>query len=270
MNSINIGWDDLVFDYRHKDYGAYILRCNYPFNATMAALIVLVLFVSGMVGLRLYYAKGTMVSGTNITKIGYIDYVDLKAPPPIEKIELPKPAVVKYAAPKITQEEVKNDEMMPTIDQAAAALEPSSDVGSGFPGGINALMKWLSENIRYPALALRLGIEGKVVVEFTVDENGKISEAIVRESLHRSCDEEAIRLINSMPDWIPASKKGRKISRKYILPIHFILQKKGRMGGDQDVCNDTLSIARAARTHTSCKRARSLDRNPFGVSSEST
>jgi protein TonB len=225
MNKLTSSWDDLVFEYRHRDYGAYILRYNYPFNVTMAALIVLALFVSGMVGLKLFGAKGTGVSGTKITKIDYIDYVDLKAAPPIQKIELPKPAVAKYVAPKVIQEEVRDDEMMPTIEEVAAELEPVKDViiSPEFPGGTDALMKWLNENLRYPAIASLIGIEGKVVVEFTVDENGKISEVTVTESLHKVCDREAIRLVNAMPDWIPGSRNGGRITQKYILPIRFIL-----------------------------------------------
>jgi periplasmic protein TonB len=73
-------------------------------------------------------------------------------------------------------------------------------------------------------MAVRMGIEGKVVVAFMVDENGKISDATIIESLHKLCDQEAIRLVKSMPAWTPGEKNGVKTTQKYTLPIHFVLQ----------------------------------------------
>jgi TonB family protein len=93
-----------------------------------------------------------------------------------------------------------------------------------FPGGDKVLAKWLDSHLNYPVMAQRMGIAGKVVVEFTVDENGKVSNAIIRESLHKLCDEEAIRLVKSMPLWKPGEKNGVKITQSYILPICFVLQ----------------------------------------------
>jgi protein TonB len=188
-----------------------------------------------------------------------IDYTELKAAPPIEKIDLPKPAAAKYVAPKVVEEEVKEDEMLPTISEASAAVdepileevptqeeeveevivvapppepepepepEPIPDVikDPEFPGGNEALKKWLSKNLNYPAMASRMGIEGKVVVQFTVDEQGKISDATVIEPLHKLCDNEALRLVKSMPAWVPGEKNGVKTRQVYKLPIRFILQ----------------------------------------------
>jgi protein TonB len=68
-----------------------------------------------------------------------------------------------------------------------------------------------------------MGVEGRVVVEFFVDENGKICDPTIKESLHRLCDNEAMRLVSSMPDWIPGEKNGIKNRQKYTLPVPFVL-----------------------------------------------
>lgn len=68
-----------------------------------------------------------------------------------------------------------------------------------------------------------MGIQGIVIVEFTVDIKGHISEASVVQSLHRACDTEALRLVNSMPAWTPGEANGEKISGKRKLTIPFIL-----------------------------------------------
>jgi len=255
MDKLYDNWNDLVFEYRHKEYGAYALRRSYPFYLTVSTLIVLVLFVGGMVGPRMFGEKQVAESSAIVKKV---QYVDLKEAPPIDRIDLPKPAVAKYVAPKVTQEDVKPEEAVPTVDQAVAANvetiietpkaleevkevivveppppvvvvekepEPVPDViiDPDFPGGKKELAKWLSKHLEYPAMAQRMGIEGRVVVEFTVDENGKISDATVVESLHKLCDNEALRLVKSMPAWIPGEKNGVKTTTKFKQSIRFIL-----------------------------------------------
>jgi len=257
MDKPMICWDDVVFEYRNKDYGAYELRSRYPQIISTSAWIVLAFFIIIVVGPFMFRASKSEKSNTGTTKI---EYVDLKQAPPIEKIEVPKPAVAKYVAPKVTQEEVKPDEQMPTQSQASALVDntpvetakPVEEVKQvevvpppapvvveevkpvevvkdviidpEFPGGVKECTKWLSKHIEYPAMAQRMGIEGKVVVQFTVDAEGKISDASVVQSLHKLCDQEALRLVKSMPSWKPGEKNGVKTTSKFTLPINFVLQ----------------------------------------------
>jgi TonB family protein len=93
-----------------------------------------------------------------------------------------------------------------------------------FPGGGDALNIWLSENIIYNAMAQRQGIEGTVEVQFNVSETGKISDIKIIKSVHKLLDMEAIRLIKSMPDWVPGSTKGMPSGDVFTMPIHFILR----------------------------------------------
>lgn len=103
-------------------------------------------------------------------------------------------------------------------DSVASYVDPS------FPGGDVACMKWLSENVKYPAEAVEKGIKGKVIVRFVVTKDGKITDAEVARAVDPLLDAEALRAIRSMPDWEPAQRDGQNIAVKYSLPIAFSLQ----------------------------------------------
>ena len=88
------------------------------------------------------------------------------------------------------------------------------------------MMKFLKENSVYPYQALRDSIEGRVNIQFTINENGSIGEIIVLKSVNPILSEECIRLIKQMPNWIPSEFKGEKVKSKYMLPITFCLKQK--------------------------------------------
>lgn len=93
-----------------------------------------------------------------------------------------------------------------------------------FPGGEQAMMKFLTENIIYPAEAKENGISGVVYVTFVINAEGDIRTPRVLRSLSSECDEEALRTINKMPKWIPGRQRGVAVPVQYNLPIRFILQ----------------------------------------------
>jgi protein TonB len=92
-------------------------------------------------------------------------------------------------------------------------------------GGERELMKWLAENLIYPAIAIEKGIEGRVVVSFVVAADGSVSNIEVVKSLDPSCDKEAVRVVKKMPKWIPGKQNGNAVYVYYTLPILFKLQK---------------------------------------------
>jgi TonB family C-terminal domain len=94
-----------------------------------------------------------------------------------------------------------------------------------FPGGDAELLKYVSSNLRYPTIAAENGIEGLVVVRFVVNKDGVVSDAEVLRSLDPSCDKEAIRVVRSMPKWVPGKQNGRNVAVYYTLPVRFQLQK---------------------------------------------
>ena len=93
-----------------------------------------------------------------------------------------------------------------------------------FPGGQEALNRFLVRNIKYPLLAQENGIQGRVVCQFVVNSDGSIVDIAVVRGVEESLDKEAIRVIKSMPKWTPGRQGGKSVRVKYTLPIRFKLQ----------------------------------------------
>lgn len=94
-----------------------------------------------------------------------------------------------------------------------------------FPGGDAELMRFINGNIKYPPIAAENGIEGRVVIRFVVGKDGSVSDAQILRSLDPSCDKEAMRVVRSMPKWVPGKQNGRNVPVYYTLPVLFKLQK---------------------------------------------
>ena len=92
-----------------------------------------------------------------------------------------------------------------------------------FPGGDAALMKYLSENVKYPALAIKAQEQGRVVVSFTVEKDGAISDVKVARSVTPSLDAEAVRVVKAMPKWTPGKQGGQLVRVRYNVPVSFKL-----------------------------------------------
>ena len=92
-----------------------------------------------------------------------------------------------------------------------------------FPGGDAAMMKYLSENVKYPALAIKAQEQGRVVVSFTVEKDGAISDVKVARSVTPSLDAEAVRVVKAMPKWTPGKQGGQLVRVRYNVPVSFKL-----------------------------------------------
>ena len=92
-----------------------------------------------------------------------------------------------------------------------------------FPGGQAAMMKFIADSLRYPSVAFENGIEGRVIVKFVVDCKGNIVNPLVVRSVDPLLDREAIRLVKSMPKWIPGRQNGKPVCVIYNVPIRFKL-----------------------------------------------
>lgn len=93
-----------------------------------------------------------------------------------------------------------------------------------FPGGTEALMQFIAENIQYPELAKIKNIEGRVFVNFVIEADGKVSNAKVLRGIGHGCDEEAVRVISSMPDWQAGKQGGQAVRTSFNIPIRFALK----------------------------------------------
>ncbi|MFB6342695.1 energy transducer TonB [Saccharicrinis sp. FJH62] len=92
-----------------------------------------------------------------------------------------------------------------------------------FPGGEAAMMKFLSDNIKYPTIAQENGIQGRVYVNFVVSKTGEISNIKVVRGVDPALDQEAIRVVKSMPKWEPGEQRGKPVNVSFMLPINFVL-----------------------------------------------
>lgn len=92
-----------------------------------------------------------------------------------------------------------------------------------FPGGTSALMDFVKQNLRYPAKAIQDQIEGRVIVQFIVKADGKVTDAAVIRSVREDLDNEAVRVVRSMPVWTPGKQRGKAVAVKYTMPIAYNL-----------------------------------------------
>ncbi|WP_026461820.1 energy transducer TonB [Adhaeribacter aquaticus] len=183
-------------------------------------------------------------------------------PPPPPPPDLPPPpppvtSTVKFTPPVIKKdEEVREEEEIPdqkeledvviatktvvgtTTQEVLTEVEAPTAVGEvvkeeifnfveqqpTFPGGMEAMFRYLGKNIKYPNVALRNQLEGTVTLQFVVNKEGEISDITVLKPLGGGTDEEAIRVVKSMPKWTPGRQNGRAVSVRYTLPVRFKIQ----------------------------------------------
>ena len=125
-------------------------------------------------------------------------------------------AEVKHVEEKIAEPEPVKEEETKVFD--VVEQMPS------FPGGPSALMQYLSSNIKYPVVAEENGVQGRVVCTFVVERDGSITDVRVVKSVDPSLDKEAVRVVKSMPKWIPGKQNGSAVRVKYTVPVTFRLQ----------------------------------------------
>ena len=105
------------------------------------------------------------------------------------------------------------------VDEIFSVVEESANPKGGYP----AFYKFVGEKIKYPAQARRMGIEGKVFVEFVVNRDGTIVDVKAIKGIGAGCDEEAVRIVQSAPAWTPGKQRGKPVRQKMVIPITFRL-----------------------------------------------
>ncbi|MFZ4462846.1 MAG: TonB family protein [Bacteroidales bacterium] len=182
----------------------------------------------------------------------------------LEKIEVQKiKSTIKFTAPVIKDDAlVKEEDMMKTQEEvtesklsvsAADVIGNSTDTSAvdisdlqneqtvvveddiskpftiveqmpEFPGGTESMMKFIASNVKYPSMAREMGISGNVFLSFVVNRSGEIKNVKVLRGIGGGCDEEAIRVVQSMPNWIPGKQNGKAVPVQFNLPIKFVLK----------------------------------------------
>ena len=159
-------------------------------------------------------------------------------PPPAPVIQ--QPQVIEVPDEEEIKEDIKVNLDVEVTDQSKVeeivvqADEPKEETDEVFTiveesatpkGGIQAFYKYVSEKLanRYPPQARRMGIEGRVFVEFVIGKDGSISEVRSIKGIGAGCDEEAIKVVQGSPPWNPGKQRGKPVRQKYTLPIIFKL-----------------------------------------------
>ncbi len=112
------------------------------------------------------------------------------------------------------------DEVPPAEEEIHEVVEQDAE----FPGGQAALLKYIRENVKYPAIALEQDLQGMVILRFVVERDGSVGDVQIKKSLSAECDREAIRVVKSLPRFIPAKQSGRPVRKWFTVPVRFIIQ----------------------------------------------
>ena len=116
----------------------------------------------------------------------------------------------------------ENESQKVTIKKAEEPLR-NAEVEPEYPGGTDAMYKFLSSNITYPAQARADGISGQVMLEFVVERDGSVSNVKVLKSAHPDLDAEAVRVLKMMPNWKPGKQNGAPVRCYYNIPVRFTI-----------------------------------------------
>jgi protein TonB len=250
-------WNELVFENRNKQYGAYLIRKSYNdkiligLGISTATLIVLLVLP------RIFsYFYPTIPS---ISKPLSDTVCDLTHPPVFDrKREQPKQAASQPATrrqdvpPMVIRDVVEPAPESPTADAVAEGSPtdlPGGSVNTGsesgiveapavaavetifnsveempaYNGGVQAMARFFHRNLKYPGTPRRLGIDGTVYVSFIVNGDGSIRNVQIVRGIHPDCDKEAMRVVSLLPGWGGGKQGGVPVSVRMVLPINFKL-----------------------------------------------
>lgn len=123
-----------------------------------------------------------------------------------------------------SSDSIENNISNPSVTSDSLTTDVFQEVLAQFPGGETAMLKFLSDSLRYPKEARKKNIQGKVFVRFIVTETGELKDITVIRGLPYGLSEEAIRVVKLMPKWTPGSQLGNNVPIQFTLPINFVLK----------------------------------------------
>ena len=161
------------------------------------------------------------------------DAVEMMNPAEAEEMEADKAAEAALIA--VEQAKQAAEEKVKTKPQTDTTKKKNSwdcipETMPYFPGGNVLMLKYLADNIKYPASAVKAKKQGRVIVGFIVQKDGSITHAKIVRSIDPELDAEALRVVKGMPKWTPGTQLGKPVSVKYTLPVKFSLQKDATPG----------------------------------------
>lgn len=251
-------FDDIVFENRNREYGAYRLRKKYSRNVIIAMLIGVIAIGTAVITPYLN-AKAVTKREKRTERQVEIKMENLDAPTEVVAPPPPPPPpaeeVVQQAryVPPVVVDSVKPEEavQLMTADQAqievqdadvniieevaVVAVEVQEEDSEAepfvvveempmFPGGEVELLKWISDNTQYPEIAKENNIQGKVIVRFCVTSKGTVDRVSILKGVDDELDKEAIRVVQTLPAFKPGKQGGKPVPVWYMVPINFTLK----------------------------------------------
>lgn len=143
--------------------------------------------------------------------------------------QIPEVAEVQQKAEQAAEEKVKTNPQTDTTKKKKT-WDCMPETMPQFPGGKLMLMKYLADNIKYPASAVKAKKQDRVIVTFIVQKDGSVTHAKIAKSIDPELDAEALRIVKGMPKWTPGTQNGKPVSVRYMVPVKFSLQKDATPG----------------------------------------
>lgn len=251
--------NELVFEHRNKTYGAYVIRRDY--NKRMAIIMGALILGLGLAFGAYFVIKAIPEEVVEEAPVDMSQFtvaappVEEVEPPPVEEEIPPMEKTIAFLPPVVTDEEVTTppptqDDMddtkaststqetenenfappvtsstPPPVEKKEEEVFMDVEESAEFPGGRAAMMKYLADNMKYPETAIQAGLEGKCYLRFIVGTDGRITDVKVTRGVPdcEECDNEAKRVVRSMPKWKPGKIGGKGVRSYFDLPVNFKL-----------------------------------------------
>ena len=249
-------FDDIVFEARNKEYGAYKLRKRYNRNVSIALLIGILILATAIITPYLN-AKASENRSKRAERQVEIKMENLDQPnqqvapppppppPPTDVVQQQKyvpPVVVDSIKPEDVkqlmtadqaQTEVTNKEVVEVVQQVQEEVQQAEPEEVPFvvveempmyPGGDVELLKYIAEHTQYPEVAKENNIQGRVIVRFCVTAKGGVDQISILKGVAPELDAEAMRVVQTLPKFIPGRQSGKDVPVWYMVPITFALK----------------------------------------------
>jgi periplasmic protein TonB len=244
------GFDEIIFRNRNKEYGAYDLRRRYKSTASFSTLGVSAFFILVTFLIFSFMPKDATAGSGPVIIVSVAPEKYLNP----EKIILPEvkrpanqPELPRYVPPKVVDDSINNSGTLMTNDHAAEIIkngEVTENIDSVmkviapepakpeeifftsqeppiFPGGPGALQKYIAESTKYPDEAIEINLQGKIIVKFAVLSDGSVSRIEIIRGISPILDQEAARVVSTLPKWRPGKQNGVPVSVWFTVPVTF-------------------------------------------------
>jgi periplasmic protein TonB len=254
--NITPAFDDIVFEERNKEYGAYKLRKKYSKTVLVSLAIGIVILATAVItpylNAKALDKRNKRAERQVEIKMENLDQPTEQAPPPpppppppaevVQQQRYVPPVVVDTIKPEEAKQfmtadqaqvEVKNEEAVEVVETVKEEVQEADPEATPFvvveempmfPGGDVELLKYINSNTNYPEVAKENNIQGRVIVRFCVTSKGGVSQVSILKGVDPELDKEAIRVINTLPPFKPGKQGGKPVPVWYMVPITFTLK----------------------------------------------